>query len=551
MATSVPLSSANGGLDADAPAAAPQAHQPDKSWQATLWSLLGWCLPALLLGLALRVAVTWSMPYGYVQYDSADYLITTDHFIENHRFYVHNKRSYLTPALFSAAFLLPGSAAATIAAAQHLMGLIGTVLVGALVRLWFRFWRVAIIPVTVLFAANPSIIWYEHTLMGEAQFLFFTLLLVFAGTLFALRPTTRRFVWFIVCLLLVFGTRLESKTFLLFALLLAILPLWKQWRRVAIGVAAVAVSYAVAFHVSGDRDVSALVYASLLRFAPATSRSTPDIMPRIVPIQEEARLASAEFPTGLVQFQKKINHAVEDYVGERIKGRKKQLAEEGRIVRGLCLETLLAEPVRTLTEPWIKFRLAIDAWSSYRWDKRSLWENQRTAYTARDWMVDVLGRGLTGQPMTAEQLPDWLKMHYSAGRVAWFTRYQKNWSKYLVHFRTPDRTLTEKRWVHDFYGGVGDWQHTMPGVPFFYIIGFLGMIAAILRPSPLRPVHFAWVATVLGGLYVASMIGVTNGRFRFAYEPFFLLYFFLCFDCAADFWKSLRDRRAASRACST
>ncbi|WP_348546363.1 hypothetical protein [Chthoniobacter sp.] len=529
----------------------PLARPADESWTVALRNILCWCLPALFLGLALRIAVTWSMPCGYVQYDSADYLLTVDRLIEKHQFYVHSKRSYLTPALFSAAFLLPIPATATIAAAQHLMGLIGIVLVGALVRLWFRFWRVAIIPVTVLFAANPSIIWYEHTIMGEAQFLFFTLLLVFAGTVFALRPTTRRFVWFIICLLLVFGTRLESKTFLLFAVLLAVLPLWKQWRRAALGLAAVVLAYAVAFHVGGDRDVSSLVYASLLRFAPATSRSTPDIMPRIVPIQEAARRASVELPANLVHFQKEINHAVGGYVVERFKGRKKQAPEEGRIVRGLCLETLQAEPVKVLIEPWIKFSLALDAWSSYCWDKRSLWENQRLAYTGKDWMIGVLGRGLTGQPMTTERLSDWLKEHYSEARVAWFTRYQKNWSKNLIHFRTPDRTITEKRWVHDFYGGVADWQHTIPGVPFFYIVGFLGMIAAILRPSPLRPLHFAWVATVLGGLYVASMVGVTNGRFRFVYEPFFLFYLFLFFDCAADYWKSLRDRREASRACST
>ena len=61
----------------------------------------------------------------------------------------------------------------------------------------------------------------------------------------------------------------------------------------------------------------------------------------------------------------------------------------------------------------------------------------------------------------------------------------------------------------------------------------------------------ALVATVLGGLYVCSMVGVTNGRFRFVYEPFFLIYFFFLFDCVADFWKESRDRWVDSRACST
>ncbi|EDY18261.1 hypothetical protein CfE428DRAFT_4045 [Chthoniobacter flavus Ellin428] len=547
-----PVSSpvADGGLETPAPSAAVSAST-DVSWKQTFREVLRWCLPALLIGFAIRAAVMWCMPNGYVQYDSSDYLVTTQRIIEDHHFYIHHKRSYLTPVLFSAAFLLPAPATVTIAVAQHVMGLIAILIVGALVRFWFRFWRVAIIPVTILFGANPFIIWYEHTIMGEAQFLFFTLVMLLAGTLLARRPTLGRLAWFMVSLVLVFGTRLESKTFLLFAGLLTFLVFWKQWWRMAVAVAAVVITFQVAFHVGGDRDVSSLVYASLIRFAPTESATEPGIMPRILPIRQKARARSVEFPTQLVRVSKDINTAVGNYVAERFQGRKKQAPEEARIVRGLCLETLKAEPVKTLMEPWIKFRLAVDAWSAYCWDKRSLWENQREALTMKDWMTTVLGHGLTGRPITLEQIPDWLKEHYRSSKVAWFTRYQKNWNKYLIHFRMPDRHLDQKRWVHDFYGGVGDWRHTLPGVPFFYILGFLGMFAAILRPSQLRPFHFAWVLTVLGGLYVSCMVGVTNGRFRFVYEPFFLLYFFFLFDYAADLWKGWRDRRVTSRACST
>jgi hypothetical protein len=253
----------------------------------------------------------------------------------------------------------------------------------------------------------------------------------------------------------------------------------------------------------------------------------------------------------LVRLSKEINRAVADYVAKTEDGRAKQLSAEGRITRQLCLETLMAEPVKTLMEPWTKFRLALDAWSSYCWDRPSLWESQQAAFTQKDWMTNILGPGLTGQPITIAQIPDWLHQHYRAARVAWFTRYQKNWSKYLVHFRTPDRPMTDRRWVHDFYGGLTNWHYTMPGVPFFYILGFLGMVAAVLRASRPRLLHFAWVVTVLGGLYLSSMVGVTNGRFRFVYEPFFLLYLFFIFDCAADLWKSWRDRREGARPCST
>jgi len=542
MEPSVSSSTADGRPEGVVPA--DPAKPADAVRRTGMRRLLRWCLPALLIGLALRAALMWSMPYGYVQYDSPDYLVTTQRLIEDHRFFIHNKRSYLTPMLFSAAFLLPAPALITIAVAQHVMGLVATVLAGALVCWWFRFWRVLIIPVTVLFAANPFIIWYEHTIMGEAQFLFFTLLTVFAGTLFALRPTTKRFVWFVVSLLAAFGTRLESKTFLLFAVLLVVLTYGRQWRRTAIGLVVVVVSFVVAFHVSGDRDVSSLVYASLIRFAPTESRSTPDVMSRILPIREAARERSIEYPASLVRLAKQINKAVDEYVEERVQGKRRQGEEEGRILWNLCLETLLAEPVKTLLTPWTKFHLAIDAWSSYCFDKRSLWELQKEALTMQDkeWMTEVLGRGLTGQPLTLEGVSDWIRAHYRASRVLWFTGYQETWNQWLIFFRLPDREMAEERWVHDFYGGVPDWSHKVPGVPIFYIIGFVGMILSFVRPGDLRGFHFAWVATVLGGLYVCSLVGVTNGRFRFVYEPFFLLYFFLFFDVVAGFVKDRQDR---------
>jgi hypothetical protein len=59
------------------------------------------------------------------------------------------------------------------------------------------------------------------------------------------------------------------------------------------------------------------------------------------------------------------------------------------------------------------------------------------------------------------------------------------------------------------------------------------------------------VATVLGGIYVCSMVGVTNGRFRFVYEPFFLIYFFLFFDVVTGFVRSRRQHREPAPACST
>jgi hypothetical protein len=41
----------------------------------------------------------------------------------------------------------------------------------------------------------------------------------------------------------------------------------------------------------------------------------------------------------------------------------------------------------------------------------------------------------------------------------------------------------------------------------------------MLIPGPLRLVQTAWIGAMLFTWYAATMVGVTNARFRFAYDP--------------------------------
>jgi len=156
--------------------------------------------------------------------------------------------------------------------------------------------------------------------------------------------------------------------------------------------------------------------------------------------------------------------------------------------------------------------------------RQAVLPNQVAAFTRSEWMTLVLGRGLTGQTLALDQIGPWVAQHHDPQRLIWFTSYQAFWGRQLTHFRLPDHPLGEKRWVHDFYGGIGNAHYMLPGIPWFYILAGVGMIVAVFRRTPAQAVHLAWVPTILGGLYVTAMIGVTNGRFRFVYEPFFFIY---------------------------
>src|SRR5438874_13141873 len=68
--------------------------------------LLRWCAPALLVGLVLRVLLTAQMPFGYMQFDTADFLITAQRFITAGDSVIHMKKTFLVPILYTLPFVL-------------------------------------------------------------------------------------------------------------------------------------------------------------------------------------------------------------------------------------------------------------------------------------------------------------------------------------------------------------------------------------------------------------------------------------------------------------
>jgi hypothetical protein len=503
----------------------------------TFLELLRWCLPALLVGLALRAAVMVSMPYTFIQFDSSDFFETAQYLIEKHAFYVQYRRSYLTPYLFSLPCLFPWPALITIGVMQHAMGLIATVFVGALVRLWFRWWKIAIVPITLLFAASPMVVWYEHVVLGETQYLFFALLAVLLGTLFVRDPRWPMFGAFMTGLFLVMGTRLEAKTVCLFGGVLIVRVFWKQWPRLAIGLATLAGVMFLALRLGPGRDGSSLMYATLIRFAPDQSKSEPGIAPFLLPVRDAARARFPDYPGDLVQMDQQVTKLVEDYL--KMQKARHIKESKSRVLKNLCREAIAARPVESLLLPLQKFRLAIDVWSAYAYDYDALVNKQRHSATHRTWMLK-LSKRLTGQKCNREQMIAWVDSHYDPERIAWLGRYQEAWNNARIALRLPDQPIAQERWVHDFYGGVPNKRQTLPGLPYFYLLALLGMTVSFFRQAPFQWVHIAWIATMLGGLYVASLIGVTNARYRFACEIFFVLYFALLIEAAAGWLVSRR-----------
>jgi hypothetical protein len=505
---------------------------------ATVRQVLRWCIPALLVGVALRVALTIRMPWGYVQYDSAEYLETPYHLLRNWSFFVDGKRGFLVPVLFTIPFLLHIPALIAIPLGQHLLGLAATAMSGALTRLWFRFWRWFIVPVTLFVAANPMMLWYEQTIMGESEYLFALVFLALAGTLWVRRQSRARFALLLAALVCAAGARPEGRLFFAFGLLLAALVLWGQWRRLAKCAATMLLMALAGALVVRQSTAPQLLYASLIQLAPDKSRFSPGIEPYIIPLRDKVRAQFDGDPLQLVKVSKEVRDAIEPYLRARAKNDRAYRKLLNSTLRNLCLDAIFAHPGQAIEIPFDKFQTAVDSWSAYQFSEHALHTSQAEAWLATKdkSMYAALAKGLTGRSLDETALRDFIQTHYRPESVAWLGSLQTAWNRALVWWRTADRPARHARWVHDFAGGVPGGLNVMPGLPWFYPLALLGMLAAMLWPDPARRVHLAWAPVMLAVWYAATFVGVTNARYRFAYEPFCFLYVALLADLVARIW---------------
>jgi len=139
-----------------------------------------WSIPALLFGALLRILLTTYLPYAYWNADSRSFYVFTQKFMQHGWLSLGDKRRYLYPLLLLPISYLPGGVLRWLPILQHAFGLITLVPLAYVVRKTLVFWRIWIVPITVIYAGLPLVLWCEHELLGDH--LFFALFIwTFAG----------------------------------------------------------------------------------------------------------------------------------------------------------------------------------------------------------------------------------------------------------------------------------------------------------------------------------------------------------------------------------
>jgi hypothetical protein len=478
--------------------------------RASLRELLLWCLPALMCGGLARGLLLAHFPYGYVHPDSPDFLVTADRFLFHHRFVLHGKKAFLAPILFLLPMLVKIPCLLIIPWAQHLFGLIYTVMVGAIVRCWTVFWRWWIVPATMLATLNPAVLYYEHALIAESQYLWCVTALVLAGSAYALEQTRGRFILLLLALLLTAGSRPEGKLYVLFCLLLVPMLHWGQWRKLAIfGVITLAFSI-LTWMSTRNTQAGVLLYATLLPLAPETPKSAPDFGPVIAPLRNERLARGALAMPDFVREEKSITGVLYPYLES--KGISTNTA--GAFCQRLAVEAALHRPLLLPLVALDKFLLGTTFPTNEGFGIHWLQDIQIDSCTFKPWMLELMPL-MTGRPIsTKDDLVDYVKKEFPPIQPDWFSGLQRAWLLGTTGARIPLRGAL---------AGV-------PGVPLFYLLGAAGMVAGLIRPGAMRKVHIAWIITLGFTALVVMLTGVVNPRYRFVFEPFALLYVFVLVD---------------------
>ncbi len=471
----------------------------------------------MLIGLLLRTMLMIDLPYGNIHPDSADLLMTPDYLIHKGQPRLNSKKTFLVPVLYTAAFAVPKAPAlVVIPLAQHLLGLATVAIAALLCRLWLRHWQWIVVPVTLLLAVNPALIWFEHSLMSETAFVFCTALLALAGTFYALRPEKRNFVFLCVALVLEAGARPEGKLLFAFGFLLVLLVAWPEWKK-ALRPLGILLVVAIPTHFATlTGQAGLLLYTSLLRIAPDHSKIAPGVEDYTAPIRAKFQAQWATHPSyPHASERKELSEAIASYLKQKnLPHRNRQIEE---LCKRLSMEVCLNEIPQIPNLIFHKWRHTALSSPSEDFDEFALeTKRDRAIQNANELMIRN-AQALIGRPLAdSAAVEAFFKSTDAAAKTSWLNQWTERWFRFFGAWRMPDTAFPD-----------GFVEH---GLPFYMLLAFCGFALLAFRPP--RAFHVAWGLSLVGLFFVVLLTANVRPRFRLFFEPYWLLAWGAIFDTA-------------------
>jgi hypothetical protein len=480
------------------------------------------CLPGAAIAIALRLWLLFYMPAAFLHDDTAQILVTPERLIGSGVIVIHTKKVFLTPLLYSIAALAHIPLLYFVAVIQHAFGVLLVFVVGLLARVWFSSWQIWIIPLTVLVAINPVLLWYEHTALPESLAVFGVVAVALTGTIFYREPNRYTLALFMLALLFVAGARPEGRLFCLFGLVLVIRSYWRDWRRLRIALPISAAWIYLVFLLTRTGQSGLLLYASMIQWSPDHLVLSPGLAEHMQSIQLEAsRQWQSDDAPKLVPLRKQTYAGISTYLKEQGASHRNSRGEVDAVAKRAGIEIALRNFIQLPSFAIRKFVVA----------HRELPARDFTNYPLIGQWNSLLGMGL------------------KRGEILWGVSFESP-EQALAFLRsnydlTPSRVLTPFLETFVEAGlfpiapielpGSNITKVPIRGLPWLYACAVIGAICLILRERPILGFHLIWFLFLCLLFIVLMVTANIRARFRVTFEPFWYIYFFALLDSGIAF----------------
>jgi hypothetical protein len=486
-----------------------------RRWTPDLRLALLLCLPAAAVAIGLRLWLLYYMPGAFAHDDTAQILLTPERLIERGSFDIHSKRTFLTPILYTIAALLHIPVAYFASIVQHIFGVILVFVVGLIAMAWFKSWRFWIVPLTVIVAIDPVLLWYEHVTLAESLTVFGVALVALAGTFFYRQPNRYTLALLFLALLFAAGARPEGRYFCIFAVTLIIRRLWGDWRALRIYAGLTAVWTFLIFAITRTGQSGILLYASMIQFSPDHLLSAPGLAERMEPYKVIAARQWASGKPRHTELRKAMSPAIEAFLQERgvTKGKGEEVNEISKLAGAeIAIRNFWRLPGYVIKKFFIAHReppaLGFTEFPHIG-QVKALFDKENGKEAARHSAL-LWGAPLTTRDETMAFMQD----------------------KYDV---TPGKILTP---LLDWFVQVGLYPlvpmvflgSPLRGIPWLYAFAFLGAILLVLRERPRFGFQLIWFLFLVGIVCTVILTGNVRARYRLILEPFWYIYLFALID---------------------
>lgn len=478
-----------------------------------LRDVLLWSIPALLVGLVLRLLFLHASPYAFWGADSRSFMGFTNGVLTDFYFSINEKRRYLYPLFLFPISLLPGGTLLWLGWIQAALGLASILPLAYAVRRVFRLWPWLILPVTVLYAGMPVFLWFEHELIAES--VFFQAMVWTMGGWVAwtgqANPLRARQLWwwFWVPLAILMLTKPAGK-FLWPGILLALVVVaaWRvlRWRE---GISLLAL-IAAGMTVGSDNQASWLLYTTSFPLTPIDTPAHADIKAELRPLIVAKRERLDWYDEEDDEVHDLLRNPESRPEFTRLNALTKQ--ERDRVYKSLALEAIRAHPVLFL-------RIALQRLAGSC--------NQADFKTVR-FQPDYHANYLHKIYYHGREEKSMMKIVFGIPRNAPYPSYEELKARVSPH---PDAFST--RFLLDYANAYQKWgdlvsrpsgQQTILSDMRLTILGWCVLAGAVLSLfGPYRRALGVWTVTFAGYLCAVYLVGVEHHRYFALTCPFILL----------------------------